>query len=144
MKISITMAKRVAYNFHGRFLSAKGSKRERSAPGGNEATPVSAVPKGMFILARVFTAQPQASRIGARLRSLSFSQANTMDGPDTAKMIPTNDIGICHHANRKNPVITEAIAVPMAPIANPIAAKIPANLATSKGWAIGASPFQQS
>ncbi len=101
---------------------------------------MSAVPKGVFILARVFTAHPQASRIGARLRSLGFSQANTMDGPDITKIIPTSDIGICHHANRKNPVITEAIAVLMAPIAKPIAAKIPVNLATSKGWAIGAFP----
>ena len=37
-------------------FSAKGSRRERSAPGGSAATLINVVPKGMLILALLFTA----------------------------------------------------------------------------------------
>ena len=44
------------------------------------ATPVNELPNGTLILARAFTAQPLASRIGPRLRLRNFMNAISIDG----------------------------------------------------------------
>ena len=87
----------------------------------------------MLMLALVFTAQPLASRIGPRLRWRSLRKAISMDGPEMANMMPTMASGISHTGRDRNPPRMEAMAVPMAPMARPMAAKIPANLPTSNG-----------
>src|SRR5262245_41454243 len=88
----------------GLFFSAKGSVGSRLEFGGNVATAVSAAPNGRLILARAFTAQPLASRIGPRLRLRSLSQAMIIDGNEIRRMIPTKTSGICHVGKRRTPV----------------------------------------
>src|SRR5659263_737893 len=90
----------------------------------------------MLILARALTAQPLASRIGPRLRFRSFSHARNTDSREIARMMQIITTGICHQVNLRIPVRTEASVAPMAPIARPIAAKMPANFAISKGGAV--------
>lgn len=92
------------------------------------------------MVARVFTAHPLASRMGARLRLRSLKYARTMDGPEMRSIKPTMAMGICHQLRLRNPVRTDAIAVPMAPMARPMAAKIPANFPTSNGASAGGFP----
>ena len=60
------------------------------------------------------------------------NHAMTIDGPEIINNKPKIAIGICHQISPKKPDIIAANAVPKAPTAKPIAAKIPANLATSK------------
>src|SRR6266545_7498882 len=105
--------------------SANGSKRSRCVPGGSLATPVSEAPKGMLILARAFTAQPFASRIGPRLRWRSLSHAMTIEGSEIASIAPmtmkgTFQVGIS--ANFEN---TTPRAVANEPRPTPRAATVP-------------------
>src|SRR5579871_6547034 len=91
----------------------------------------------MLTRSRVFTAQPEASRIGPKLRLRSFKAATTIEGPEIARITPNTASGICHQERLRKPVTIEAIAVPMAPIARPIAAKMPAKRAASNACAAG-------
>ena len=65
----------------------------------------------------------------------SFSHARNMEGPDMHRKIPTNSRGNCHHARENNAAAMLASAVPMAPRASPIAAKIPMLRPMSNGLA---------
>src|SRR3990172_7204714 len=126
-------ARKIREASQGRFFSANGSAMERSAFSGSRAAAVSEDPKGMLIFARAFTAQPLASRMGPRFLFLSLSHARRTEGHETTRISAANNRGTCHQARRNSPAMADAKAAPIAPIASPIAAKIPANLATSKG-----------
>src|SRR5512146_886306 len=92
---------------------------------------VSEAPNGMLMRTLALMAHPQASRIGPRLRRFNLNQASIIDGPETASIRPATARGTCHNLRLKMPLTTEARIPPMAPIAKPIAAKMPANLAIS-------------
>ena len=110
------------------------------------AVPVRDLPKGILTLARAFTGEPLASRLGPRFRWRSFSQAIITAGPEMTPMMPRIAKGICHQASLRKPVIMLAIAVPRAPRARPMATQMPADLAASKGvgGAAGAAGYPAS
>ena len=77
-------------------------------------------------------AHPLAFKRGAKLRLRSFIHANIMDGPLTT----INIAGMISNAHACISLTSDSKLVknvPIEPIAKPIAAKIPANLATSNG-----------
>ena len=96
-------------------FSAYLSAAPNVALGGNAATPVSAPPKGTFIFALAFTAQPFASRIGPRLRLRSFSHAIAMDGAEITSMMPAMTSGTCHVSKPLRNARMPATAVANAP-----------------------------
>ena len=63
-----------------------------------------------------------------------------MDGNEISSITPIITRGSCHHGKRRSPVTIEAMAVPIAPMARPMAANIPANLAASKVFSAGGFP----
>ncbi len=67
-----------------RVFSAYGSAVARSESAGSAATAVSEPPKGTFIFALAFTAQPLALRIGPMLRSRSLRYAISIEGKRSA------------------------------------------------------------
>src|SRR5262249_32389954 len=113
------------------FFSANGSLNGRIALGGTLAMQVNAVPNGILIFMRPFTAQPQASRIGPTLRWRSFRKASNAEGPEIATKTPRMASGICQALRLQKPVAMLARAAPSVPTAKPMAAKMPANLAAS-------------
>src|SRR5260221_7204389 len=127
---------------HGLFFSANGSTRSRCEPGGSAATRVSEPPKGTFILALAFTAQPLASRMGPRLRRRNFRYAITIDGVEMARRMAKQAKGICHHGS---PAILPKIppnAASSVVKTKPMAASVPGSvfgLAASAG--LGAYPI---
>ena len=100
---------------------------------GNFAMSVRVSPNGMLIFDDALTAQPLALRSGAMLRRRSLSHARTIAGPEITSMMPTNARMSCHHMRANIPFARAARAEPIMPIAIPMAAKIPANLAMSNG-----------
>lgn len=83
--------------------------------------------------ARALIAQPFASSTGPRLRFFNLNHATIMAGPEINNIKPIIAKGICQNCNPNIPLTSEARMPPIAPSASPIAAKIPANLPTSKG-----------
>ena len=96
---------------------------------------VSVSPKAMLILADALTAQPFALRRGAMFLLRSFIHARTIAGPEITRRMPTKARMTCHQLRATKPLTRLARAEPIIPKAMPMAAKIPANLAMSKGWA---------
>ena len=107
---------------------------------GNLAISVRVSPKGMLILEAALTAQPLALRRGAMLRRRSFIHAITIAGPEMSRRMATTTRMVFHHASFKIPENMVVTAVPRAPRAIPMAAKIPANLAISNGGAAAGLP----
>src|SRR6476659_7408356 len=95
---------------HGLFFSANGSTMSRLAPAGNLGIPVRLLPNGTFILARAFTAQPLASRMGPRFRFRSLSQAMIIDGIEIISMREMITNGICQAGKLISPAETVANA----------------------------------
>ena len=71
-------------------FSANGSTKSRWAPGGRAATAVRDLPKGTFILALAFTAQPLASSIGPRLRRRNLSTSTIQTNQTNWPMMETS------------------------------------------------------
>ena len=91
------------------------------------------LPKEILIRARALIAQPFASSTGPSVRFFSLNQAISMAGPEMSSIMPIIASGISQIFNPRMPLTMEARTPPIAPSASPIAAKIPANLPTSKG-----------
>ena len=77
-------------------------------------------------------AQPLALRTGPRLRFLIFRQAMNMEGPEMTSMMPMMTASSCQMLSEATPPMTATRKLPRKPRARPMAAKMPANLATSK------------
>ena len=99
---------------------------------GNSAREVRVLPNFTFTRDLALMAQPLAFRTGPRSRLRSLRQAMNMDGPEMSSRIPTITSSNSQNLREAAPLITATRNWPIKPMAMPMAAKIPANLAMSK------------
>ncbi len=100
---------------------------------------VYALPSGIVMRTRPFIAHELASKMGPSILRRNFIAVKITDGSEIKTKTPRITNGICHHFSDKNPPPSATSAPPIAPIAKPIAAKIPTNFPMSKE-VFGAAP----
>ena len=104
---------------------------------GNWASEVRVLPNLTLTRDWAFMAQPLALRMGPRSRLRSLRQAMNMDGPEIRSSTTATMRRNCHQVMPLKAATIPARAAPIRPRAMPTAAKMPAYLAISKGWALG-------